>query len=75
LESTGRCATFCGPHPLSLAADELERYAAEWGDARETTWKTKVEYGRLVLEVPGSSLPPPELVAESETHFSSRGGW
>jgi hypothetical protein len=67
--------SFYGSHPLSLTADELERYAAEWGVAQAPTWKTRVEHGRLVLEVPGSSLPPPELVAESETHFSSKGGW
>jgi predicted alpha/beta superfamily hydrolase len=67
--------SFYGPRPLLLAGNDLKRYTAAWGVANAPRWKTRVEHGRLVLEIPGSSLPPPELVAESATHFFSKGGW
>lgn len=67
--------SFYGPHALVLPEEDLKRYAADWVVANAPRWKTRVEHGRLVLDVPGSSLPPPELVAESETHFVSKGGW
>ena len=67
--------SFYGPRPVALTAEDLKRYTAEWRAANAPAWRTRLENGRLVLQVPGSSLPPPELVAESETHFFSKGGW